>query len=86
MIADCCFSGGVCAAATQLERDGELDFALACLCSADECSASTGNWTFTEAVLEVLRGRAHTDTDDDGVVSLADARTCTLLCVMLTVV
>jgi hypothetical protein len=53
-----------------------FDFAVACLCSAYQHNSSTGDWTFTQSLLETLQGLPHTDLGDDGTVSLSDAASC----------
>ena len=58
------------------DRSVGFRFALACLCSAYQHNSSTGDWTFTQSLLEALQGMPHTDLADDGTVSLADAANC----------
>jgi hypothetical protein len=74
LLADCCYSGGLCVAAHDISKSSSLNCSMACMTSS--YSGSTGNWTFTDSLLEVLRGYPHTDIDDDGSVSFADAQTC----------
>ncbi len=71
LLADCCHSGALADAvsAASRERDGKT---WACLTSAHATSRSTGNWTFTEAVLDGLRGDARVDADADGTVALGE--------------
>jgi hypothetical protein len=67
---DCCHSGGL--ADVAVARGDGARVALATLTSSWASSQSTGNWTFTEAVLAALRGEPLLDADADGSVSLAE--------------
>lgn len=69
LLADCCHSGGLAEAARALAAAGIEAVALT---SADASNVSTGNWTFTQAVLDALRGRPFCDRDGDGAVTLAE--------------
>ncbi len=68
LMGDCCHSGGL---AVEVNRRNTR-VAYACLASANAHSASTGNWTFTDCVLDGFRGRAWMDDDHDGHVELAE--------------
>lgn len=68
LMADCCHSGGL---GVEVNRR-QTRVAYACLASANAHSVSTGNWTFTDCVLEGLRGNAQMDDDRDGHVQLAE--------------
>jgi len=70
LLADCCFSGGLEATAALLHERGTP---AAALTSASSWNPSTGNWTFTQMMVEVFRGRPLDDLDGDGAVSLAEA-------------
>jgi hypothetical protein len=70
LLADCCHSGGLAAAARAL---GKAGCKAASLTSADAANLSSGNWTFTQAILDALRGDPLLDRDGDGVVTLAEA-------------
>lgn len=69
LLADCCYSGGLARAAAALGRAG---FESVSLTSASSSNASTGNWTFTQTVIDSLRGDAIADRDGDGAVTLAE--------------
>ncbi len=69
LLADCCHSGGLADAARALSAAGIDAVALT---SADASNVSTGNWTFTQTVLDALRGRPTCDRDRDGAVTLAE--------------
>ncbi|MCL6502019.1 MAG: caspase family protein [Pirellulales bacterium] len=68
LMADCCHSGGL---AVEVNRR-QPRVGYACLASANAHSASTGNWTFTDCVLDGLRGSAYMDEDGDGFVELGE--------------
>lgn len=65
---DCCCSGGLSeSVAAQAKR-----VAYACLTSSSANESSTGNWTFTEGLLDGLRGEAYSDADDSYGITLAE--------------
>lgn len=64
--ADCCHSGGLARAAEKTIHRA----ACACLTSSLARVESTGNWTFTECLLDGLRGERTVDLDGDGIVRL----------------
>lgn len=65
LTADCCYSGALADAVRS--RKSEISYAV--FTSATSDKLSTGNWTFTEALLAGLRGRAYIDTDGNGEVT-----------------
>jgi hypothetical protein len=65
LTADCCYSGALADAVRT--RRGEISYAV--FTSATSDKLSTGNWTFTEALLAGLRGRAYIDTDGNGEIT-----------------
>jgi len=69
LLADCCHSGGLEVSARQL---GKAGFKAASLTSAQSSNLSTGNWTFTQTVIDGLRGEPLADLDGDGSVSLGE--------------
>ena len=69
LFADCCFSGGLGAAADIVRQAGKR---AAALTSAEAANFSTGNWTFTMALIDGLRGRAMVDADRDGTLTLGE--------------
>lgn len=68
LAADCCHSGFLCKAA---ETSGKKN-SYACLASSLAREQSTGNWTFTEKLVEGLKGARYIDSDGDGVVALKE--------------
>lgn len=69
LMADCCCSGGLAETAKALSKSG---FEAAALTSADAVTVSTGNWTFTQSIIDSLKGDALADTNHDGTVTLGE--------------
>jgi hypothetical protein len=65
---DCCYSGQAALAITK-QSSGP---AYACVTSSAASESSTERWTFTEALLDAIRGVSYTDLNHDGVVTLAE--------------
>jgi hypothetical protein len=70
--ADCCFSGGMQLVVDALAKRQVAAFSLT---SAGLANNSTRNWTFTQSIIDSLRGEAIVDTNADGRVTLAEVRT-----------
>jgi hypothetical protein len=68
---DCCYSGQ---AARAIARPSGTR-AYACVTSSSASESSTGHWTFTEALLDALRGVAYVDLNHDGEITLAELAT-----------
>jgi hypothetical protein len=65
---DCCYSGQAgLAIARQLKGP-----AYAAVTSSAASESSTEHWTFTEALLDALRGTSYVDLNHDGIVTLAE--------------
>lgn len=71
-LADCCFSGGLGRSAEALHKAG---FETAAITSSNEQVVSTLNWTFTQTVIDSLKGDSFADANGDGLVSLAELAT-----------
>jgi hypothetical protein len=71
LAADCCYSGALGAA---VQRQAKR-VPMACLTSSSASQLSTGNWTFTEALLDGLRGAPGCDANGDGTVTLEEIGT-----------
>jgi hypothetical protein len=68
LLADCCHSGRLIDAVAAKRRR----VAYATFGSSLASELSTGNWTFTEAILSALRGEAFTDVDGSNTITLAE--------------
>lgn len=71
LLADACHSGGLAQVARALAKQG---IEVVALTSAEVSNLSTGNWTFTQAVIDCLGGSPLCDGDGDGRVTLAELR------------
>ncbi len=69
LLADCCYSGGLGAVAKKISASGIEAIALT---SADDSNVSTGNWTFSQTVIDALNGRALFDRDANGSITIAE--------------
>ena len=67
LMADCCYSGGLVSVAEALSKRGVAAVALT---SSEASNTSTGSWSFTQTVIDSLRGRALADRDGDGHITL----------------
>ncbi len=65
---DCCYSGQAAVALTK--QKGRP--AYACVTSSSASESSTGHWTFSDALLDSLRGVSYVDLNHDGAVTLAE--------------
>ncbi len=65
---DCCHSGR----AVEVIRTRTGNVAYACAAASLASQVSTGHWTFTDAVLDALRGKAYVDLNNDGNITLAE--------------
>jgi hypothetical protein len=66
LVADACSSGAL----AEEVRRRRSRVAYAVLCSSQSNEESTGNWTFTDTLLDGLRGSAYQDADGDGAITL----------------
>lgn len=71
LLADCCYSGSLADAIGA--RSSKI--AYACLASSLASELSTGNWTFTEALLAGLAGQAMVDANGDRTITLREMAT-----------
>jgi len=68
---DCCYSGQAAVALTK--QKGRP--AYACVTSSSASESSTEHWTFSDALLDSLRGVAYVDLNHDGAVTLSEFAT-----------
>ena len=69
--ADCCYSGGLQMVVDALAKRPIAAFSLT---SAGMANTSTRNWTFTQSLIDALRGDAIVDDDNDGNITLLEMR------------
>jgi hypothetical protein len=70
--ADCCYSGGMQVVVEKLATKKVASFSLT---SAATANTSTGNWTFTQSLLDGLAGAPLIDTNNDGTITLGELQT-----------
>lgn len=73
LTADCCNSGSLVKAVK--ERKSNLSYAV--LASSDFNETSTGNWTFSDCLLDYFNGEAGADLNNDGQIDLDELATYT---------
>ncbi len=69
LLADCCYSGSLGELADRLTKTGVK---AASVTSAAASNLSTGNWTYTQTLIDVLRGDPLADQDSDGTLTLGE--------------
>jgi hypothetical protein len=69
LMADCCFCGALAEEAAR--RAGRIKYGV--LTSAQASSVSTSNWTFTECLVEILKGSPQVDLNGDGEIRFGEA-------------
>lgn len=67
LLADCCYSGSLLKVGEEISKNGTE---VVVLTSASSSNISTGNWTFTQTLLDMMRGRNLGDHNNDGKISL----------------
>ncbi|MEY2520519.1 MAG: hypothetical protein QOF24_2278 [Verrucomicrobiota bacterium] len=68
---DCCYSGQAAQAITKQTGGPEYG----CVTSSAASESSTEHWTFTEALLDAIRGAPYVDLNHDGAVTLSEFAT-----------
>jgi hypothetical protein len=71
LLADCCFSGSLMEEAKKVNSTGKSVIAFT---SSTSSNISTGNWTFTQTMIDCLSGLAVCDRNSDKKISLAEVR------------
>lgn len=69
LMADCCYSGSLLAVGKKI---ADLGKEVIVLTSATSSNISTGNWTFTQTLLDNLRGDLLADQNGDNSVTLTE--------------
>ncbi|MEI6235860.1 MAG: caspase family protein [Planctomycetota bacterium] len=69
LTADCCHSGALAIEAGK--RGGRINYGV--LTSAFATTISTGNWTFTQCLINVLNGNPALDANGDGKITFGEA-------------
>ncbi len=72
LLADCCYSGALLDEAGKISSAGKNVIVMT---SAASCNISTGNWTFTQTVIDCLSGLPLADRNGDGSISLEETGT-----------
>lgn len=69
LFADCCYSGGLLEVARSLEKKG---FEAAAVTSAEASNLSSGNWTFSQTLIDAIDGDGMSDHDKSGTISIGE--------------
>jgi len=65
--ADCCYSGGLVSTAETISKKG---YQVCALTSATANNTSTGNWTYSQTIIDCLKGLPIMDKNNDGSITL----------------
>ena len=71
LLADCCYSGALLKECRKLGKAGKNVIALS---SATASNTSTGNWTYTQTLLDCLNGNPLADLNSDGKIDLSELK------------
>ena len=71
LLADCCYSGALLEEATTISKSGKSVLALT---SSTSSNISTGNWTFSQTLIDCVSGLAAGDRNHDGKISLSELK------------
>lgn len=71
LLADCCYSGALLEEAGKISKSGKSVLALT---SSSSSNISTGNWTFSQTLIDCLSGLPAGDRNHDGKISLAEVK------------
>lgn len=72
LLADCCYSGSLLNEAKAIGSTGKQVITFT---SSSSSNISTGNWTFTQTIIDCLSGLGVSDRNADGKVSLTEVKT-----------
>lgn len=68
-MADCCQSGGL---VEQAQKFGDRGIKASAITSCAAANWSTGNWTFTQKIIDGLNGDAYENLDGDGAITFSE--------------
>jgi hypothetical protein len=71
LMADCCYSGGILKTGRKISNFGKNVVALS---SATASNISTGNWTFTQTLLDCINGNPLSDFNLNGIIDLSELK------------
>ncbi len=66
LLGDCCDSGSL----KDVVKDARGPIAYACISSSSPSESGHGNWTFSQAILDGLRGKSYVDLNKDGYITI----------------
>jgi hypothetical protein len=69
LMADCCYSGSLLKEGEKISKKGKQ---VVVMSSATSSNISTGNWTYTQTILDNFRGESEGDHDKSGDISLKE--------------
>jgi hypothetical protein len=69
LMADCCYSGALLDEVNKVNNTGKSVIAIT---STSSCNISTGNWTYTQTIIDCFTGLPLADHNSDGFVSLKE--------------
>ena len=71
LLADCCYSGALLEEAKTISSNGKSVIAFT---SSTSSNISTGNWTFSQTIIDCLSGLAPGDRNSDGKITLSEVK------------
>jgi hypothetical protein len=66
LLGDCCDSGSL----EDIVKKAKGTIAYACISSSSRSESGHGNWTFSQAILDGLRGKSYVDLNRDGYITV----------------
>jgi Caspase domain/RNA binding activity-knot of a chromodomain len=71
LLADCCYSGSLLDEARTISASGK---SVVTFTSSSSCNISTGNWTFSQTMIDCFKGLGICDRNNDGIITLSEAK------------
>lgn len=71
LLADCCYSGSLIEEGKKISSNGSQ---VAVFTSSSSSNISTGNWTFSQTIIDCFSGLAETDRNKDGIISFGETK------------